>query len=100
METLQDTGAFGIDPTEKPTMTREQEVRRVEGSRRVAPRGRSRRRSVAGLALGGGLLVLATAMAGNANYSDSYLTKQLSQQRITFKPPTPSPRPSGASPAW
>ena len=85
METLQDTGEFGIDATEKPTMTREQEMRRVEG----VPSGRTARlwlrRSVAGVALGGGLLVLATAMAGNANYSDSYITKQLSQQRITFK---------------
>jgi hypothetical protein len=43
------------------------------------------RRSVAGIAVGGGLLVLATAMMGNANFSDRYITDQLSKQRITFK---------------
>ena len=43
------------------------------------------RRSVAGIAIGGGLLVLATAMTSNANFSDRYITDQLSKQRITFK---------------
>ena len=78
METLQDTRTRGVDTTENSTTTAVK-----AGSGRAEPRWF--RRSLAGLALGGGLLTLATAMAGNANYSDSYIKKQLSQQRITFK---------------
>ncbi len=43
------------------------------------------RRSVAGVAVAGALLGLATAMMGNANYSDAYVGGQLERQRITFK---------------
>ena len=49
--------------------------------------GRQRwiRRGIGALALAAGLTVLGAAMAGNANYSDRYVTDQLARQRITFK---------------
>ena len=53
------------------------------------PDGRRRRRfqrSMAGLGVAGALAVLGTAMMSNANFSDDYVTRQLVQQRITFKP--------------
>ncbi len=43
------------------------------------------RRSIGGLAVAGALAVAATALAGNADYSDRYVTDQLARQRITFK---------------
>lgn len=54
---------------------------------RAAAEARSRwfRRSVAGLALAGGLAVLGSQMATNANFSERYVTEQLARQRITFK---------------
>src|SRR5688572_25137733 len=54
----------------------------------VAPAGgrqRRLRRSLAGLALAGGLAVLGSQMAANANFSERYVTEQLGRQRITFK---------------
>ena len=49
--------------------------------------GRQRwmRRSIAGLALAGGLAVLGSQMATNANFSERYVTEQLARQRITFR---------------
>jgi hypothetical protein len=51
----------------------------------AATRQRWIRRSIGGLALAGGLAALATTMAGNADFSDRYVTEQLARQRITFK---------------
>ena len=42
--------------------------------------------SAGGLALAGLLLVLGLVMTSNANFSKDYVTDQLSQQNITFKP--------------
>jgi hypothetical protein len=53
----------------------------------AATGGRQRwlRRSVAGLALAGGLAVLGSQMTANADFSERYVTEQLARQRITFK---------------
>jgi len=42
--------------------------------------------SAGGVALAGLLLVLGMVMTSNANFSQNYVTDQLSQQNITFKP--------------
>lgn len=42
--------------------------------------------SAGGVALAGLLLVLGTVMTSNANFSKNYVTDQLSQQNISFKP--------------
>jgi hypothetical protein len=48
-------------------------------------RQRWTRRSIAGLALAGGLVVLGSQMTTNADFSERYVTEQLARQRITFK---------------
>jgi hypothetical protein len=56
-------------------------------ARRPDPNRRRRRflAGVAGLGVAGILAGLGTVMMGNANFSDRYVTDQLSQQRITFR---------------
>ena len=51
--------------------------------------GRRRRRilsGISGLMVAGLLLGLGTVMKSNADFSESYVTRQLSQERIMFKP--------------
>jgi hypothetical protein len=67
------------------TMTRTQVQQMVPA---VPPAGRRRRwvrRSVAGLALAGGLAAFGSQMTANAHFSQRYVTEQLARQRITFK---------------
>jgi hypothetical protein len=67
------------------TMTRA-DVERITPATPTDDRRRSRvRRSIAGLAAAGALAGVATALMGNASYSDRYVTDQLARQRITFK---------------
>jgi hypothetical protein len=62
-----------------------------DDDRTTAPAGpdprrpRRFRRSLAGLAAAGALVVIATAMMSNADFSARYTTDQLTRQRITFK---------------
>ncbi len=88
MKTLLESGDLGLDTAESQIttiMTREQDEKKGDAVPSDRKDRRWFRRSVAGVALGGGLLVLGTAMMGNADYSDRYITRQLAQQRITFK---------------
>ena len=67
------------------TLTRD-DLERITGPARPdARRPRRFRRSLAGLAAAGALVVLATAMMSNADFSARYTTDQLTRQRITFK---------------
>jgi hypothetical protein len=67
------------------TMTRDH-VDQITPANRPDDRGRRRfRRSIAGLAAAGALAGVGTALLGNANYSDRYVSDQLARQRITFK---------------
>ena len=69
------------------TMTRDDLTLEQIVPERAPAGGRQRwlRRSIAGLALAGGLAVLGSQMAANANFSERYVTEQLARQRITFK---------------
>ncbi|HEV2759336.1 MAG TPA: hypothetical protein VGV86_07170 [Acidimicrobiales bacterium] len=68
------------------TVTRNDENSAAPTQRPDGARRRRFRRSTGGLGIAGALVVLGTAMMSNANYSDDYVTRQLVQQRITFKP--------------
>ena len=68
------------------TLTADHETRFVETYR---PPSRRRRRipsGIGGLVVAGLLLGLGTVMKSNADFSESYVTRQLSQERINFKP--------------
>ena len=67
------------------TMTRNDVEHLVPAGAPADRRQRRVRRSVAGLALAGGLAVLGSQMMANADFSDRYVTEQLARQRITFK---------------
>lgn len=67
------------------TMTRNDLERIVPEAAPAGGRRRWTRRSLAGLALAGGLAVLGSQMMANANFSERYVTEQLARQRITFK---------------
>lgn len=67
------------------TMTRNDLERIVPEEAPAGRRQRWTRRSLAGLALAGGLAVLGSQMMANANFSERYVTEQLARQRITFK---------------
>ena len=67
------------------TMTRTEFEQIVPGQAPAGGSQRRIRRSLAGLALAGGLAVLGSQMATNANFSERYVTEQLARQRITFK---------------
>jgi hypothetical protein len=69
------------------TMTRTDLEQNQVGPERAAAGSRRQwtRRSIAGLALAGGLAVLGSQLATNAHFSERYVTEQLARQRITFK---------------
>ena len=67
------------------TMTRNDLELIVPAGAPAGGRQRWIRRSIAGLALAGGLAVLGSQMMTNANFSERYVTEQLARQRITFK---------------
>jgi hypothetical protein len=68
------------------TMTRTHHVEQIAPAAPPAGgRRRWARRSIAGLALAGGLAVLGSQMTANADFSERYVTEQLARQHITFK---------------
>lgn len=67
------------------TMTRNDVELIVPAGEAAGGRQRWLRRSIAGLALAGGLAVLGSQMTANADFSERYVTEQLARQRITFK---------------
>lgn len=67
------------------TMTRTEREPIVPAGAPAGGRQRWMRRSIAGLAVAGGLAVLGSQMMANANFSERYVTEQLARQRITFK---------------
>ena len=67
------------------TPTEEARLVQIDPDRPVGKRRRRFVVSVAGLGIAGLLAGLATVMMGNANFSDRYVTDQLTKQRITFK---------------
>ena len=67
------------------TMTRTEREQIVPAGAPAGGRQRWIRRSLAGLALAGGLAVLGSQMMANANFSERYVTEQLARQRITFR---------------
>ena len=67
------------------TMTRDHVELVVPAGVPAGGRQRRARRSLAGLALAGGLAILGSQMMANADFSERYVTEQLARQRITFK---------------
>ena len=67
------------------TMTRNDVGLIVPAGAPAGGRQRWIRRSIAGLALAGGLAVLGSQMMANADFSERYVTEQLARQRITFR---------------
>lgn len=67
------------------TLTRDDMQRITPAGPPDRRRRRRLHRGIGGLALAGGLAVLGSQMAANANFSEHYVTEQLARQRITFK---------------
>ncbi len=67
------------------TITRNDVEQNVPAGAPAGGRQRWIRRSIAGLALAGGLAVLGSQMMANADFSERYVTEQLARQRITFR---------------
>ena len=68
------------------TMTRDDLELLVPAGAPAGRRQRWLRRSIAGLALAGGLAVLGSQMMANANFSERYVTEQLARQRHMPEP--------------
>jgi hypothetical protein len=68
------------------TLTDYTETTQVERQSRPAPRRPRMVLGISGLAVAALLLGLGTVMKSNADFSDRYVTRQLSQEKITFKP--------------
>ena len=70
-------------------MTQATEERPRARTTPATPSSANRRRlllGLSGLAVAALLLALGAVMRSNANFSEEYVARQLSQQRITFKP--------------
>lgn len=68
------------------TRTDNHDLRLTETYRPPSPRRRRILAAVSGLMAAGLLLGLASVMKSNADFAESYVTSQLSQERIMFKP--------------